>query len=224
MTHESASAYGLWTLVFLNSLVFIIFAFSFGKPQSPRDWRSFGAFSAFIVALFTEMYGFPLTIYLLSGWLQTRYPGIDLMSHNAGHLWSTLFGLKGDPHFGFLHLLSTAVIIAGFFLLGAAWRVLYAAQRTGTLATAGPYSYVRHPQYVGFILVLLGFLLQWPTLLTLLMFPFLVAMYVHLAHTEEAEVRQACGPAYDNYAAVTPAWFPRLGGPPPTDRATTDMP
>ena len=78
--------------------------FSFGKPQSPRDWRSFGAFSAFIVALFTEMYGFPLTIYLLSGWLQTRYPGIDLMSHNAGHLWSTLFGLKGDPHFGVLHL------------------------------------------------------------------------------------------------------------------------
>jgi protein-S-isoprenylcysteine O-methyltransferase Ste14 len=224
MTHDSASAYGLWTLVILNSLVFIIFAFSFGKPQSPRDWRSFGAFSAFIVALFTEMYGFPLTIYLLSGWLQTRYPGIDLMSHDAGHLWSTLFGLKGDPHFAFLHLLSTAVIIAGFFLLGAAWRVLYAAQRAGALATSGPYSYVRHPQYVGFILVLLGFLLQWPTLLTLLMFPLLVAMYVHLAHTEEAEVRKMFGAAYDSYAAVTPAWLLRLGGSPPTGRATTDMP
>jgi protein-S-isoprenylcysteine O-methyltransferase Ste14 len=176
------------------------------------------------VALFTEMYGFPLTIYLLSGWLQTRYPGVDLMSHNAGHLWSTLFGLKGDPHFGFLHLLSTAVIIAGFFLLGAAWRVLYAAQRTGTLATAGAYSYVRHPQYVGFILIMVGFLLQWPTLLTLLMFPLLVAMYVHLAHTEEAEVRRTFGPLYDSYAAVTPAWFPRLGGPPPRDRPTLDMP
>jgi protein-S-isoprenylcysteine O-methyltransferase Ste14 len=222
MTHESASAYGLWTLVFLNSLVFIIFAFSFGKPQSPRDWRSFGAFSAFIVALFTEMYGFPLTIYLLSGWLQARYPGIDLMSHDAGHLWSTLFGLKGDPHFGFLHLLSTGVIIAGFFLLGAAWRVLYAAQRAGTLAMGGPYSYVRHPQYVGFILVMLGFLLQWPTLLTLVMFPLLVAMYMHLAHTEEAEVRKTFGPLYDSYAAVTPAWFPHLGGA-PTSRATTNM-
>src|SRR5689334_12615258 len=180
MTHDDVPAYGLWTLVVLNSLVFIIFAFSFGKPQSPRDWRSFSAFSAFVVALFTEMYGFPLTIYLLSGWLQTRYPGIDLMSHNAGHLWSTLFGLKGDPHLSFLHLLSTAIIIAGFFLLGAAWRVLYAAQTAGRLATAGPYSYVRHPQYVGFITILFGFLLQWPTLLTLLMFPLLVVMYVHL--------------------------------------------
>jgi protein-S-isoprenylcysteine O-methyltransferase Ste14 len=222
MTHDDASAYGLWTLVILNSVVFIIFAFSFGKPRSPRDWRSFSAFSAFVVALFTEMYGFPLTIYLLSGWLQTRYPGIDLMSHNAGHLWSTLFGLKGDPHFGFLHLLSTAVIIAGFFLLGAAWRVLYAAQTAGRLATAGPYSYVRHPQYVGFIIILFGFLLQWPTLLTLLMFPLLVVMYVHLAHTEEDEVRREFGSAYERYAGVTAGWFPHLGGPSATARSPKD--
>lgn len=213
MTHDASSAYGLWTLVFLNSVVFIIFAFSFGKPRSPRDWRSFSAFSAFVVALFAEMYGFPLTIYLLSGWLQTRYPGTDLLSHNAGHLWSTIFGLEGDPHFGVLHILSTVVIIAGFFLLGAAWRVLYAAQKEGRLATTGPYSHVRHPQYVGFIAVLLGFLLQWPTLLTLLMFPLLVGMYVHLARTEEVDARREFGPAYDSYAAVTPAWFPRLGSP-----------
>ena len=222
MTHDDTSAYGLWTLVVLNSAVFIIFAFSFGKPRSPRDWRSFSAFSAFIVALFTEMYGFPLTIYLLSGWLQTRYPGIDLMSYNSGYLWSTLFGLRGDPHFSFMHILSTVVTVAGFFLLGSAWRVLYAAQRERRLAIAGPYSYLRHPQYVGFIVIMFGFLLQWPTLLTLLMFPLLVAMYVHLAHTEETEVRREFGSIYERYEAVTPGWFPHIGGPSPVERSPKD--
>lgn len=32
-------------------------------------------------------------------------------------------------------------------------------------------AYVRHPQYIGFIGVLFGFLLQWSTILTLAMFP-----------------------------------------------------
>lgn len=211
MSHDNAPAYGLWMLAILNSLVFIIFAFSFAKPRSPRDWRSFGAFSAFIVALFTEMYGFPLTIYLLSGWLQARYSNLDLMSHDAGHLWLTLFGLKGDPHFGVLHILSSVVIVAGFILLSASWNVLYAAQRRHELATTGPYRYIRHPQYVGFIAIMFGFLLQWPTILTLLMFPLLVAMYVHLAGAEEREVQQSFGEAYERYAAVTPAWMPHFG-------------
>jgi methanethiol S-methyltransferase len=209
MTHDTG-AYGLWILVAVNSAVFIIFAFSFGKPQSPRDWRSFGAFSAFIVALFTEMYGFPLTIFLLSGWLQTRYPGVDLMSHDAGHLWSTILGEQGDPHAGLLHIASYVVIAGGFILLGYAWPTLYAAQRDGRLATTGAYRVARHPQYIGFIAIMVGFLLQWPTILTLLMFPLLVAMYVHLAHVEEAEARRRFGAEYERYAAVTPAWIPRL--------------
>jgi protein-S-isoprenylcysteine O-methyltransferase Ste14 len=211
MTHD-APAYGLWMLVILNSAIFIIFAFSFSKPQSPRDWRSFGAFSAFLVALFTEMYGFPLTIYLLSGWLQTRYPGLDLLSHDAGHLWSTLFGLEGNPHFNVLHILSNLVILGGFILLSAAWKVLLDAQRHHRLATTGAYAYVRHPQYVAFIAIMFGFLLQWPTILTLAMFPLLVLMYVRLARSEEREAVRAFGAEYARYAAVTPAWFPRLGG------------
>jgi protein-S-isoprenylcysteine O-methyltransferase Ste14 len=211
MTHD-APAYGLWMLVILNSAIFIIFAFSFGKPRSPRDWRSFGAFAAFIVALFTEMYGFPLTIYLLSGWLQTRYPGLDLMSHDAGHLWSTLFGLQGNPHFNIPHILSNLVILGGFILLSAAWKVLHEAQRRHHLATTGAYAYVRHPQYVAFIAIMFGFLLQWPTILTLAMFPLLVLMYVRLARSEECEAIRAFGAEYERYAAVIPAWFPRLGG------------
>ncbi|HLC40510.1 MAG TPA: isoprenylcysteine carboxylmethyltransferase family protein [Methylomirabilota bacterium] len=209
MSSESP-AYGLWALVLINSAVFIIFAFSFTRPRTSRDWRSFGAFAAFLVALFTEMYGFPLTIYLLSGWLARRFPELDLLSHNTGHLWETLLGWKGDPHLNPLHLLSNLLIAAGFILLAGAWDVLYKAQRTKRLATTGPYAYVRHPQYVGFILIMFGFLLQWPTVLTLVMFPILVVIYVRLARREEQEVLKEFGEEYVRYAATTPAFFPRL--------------
>jgi protein-S-isoprenylcysteine O-methyltransferase Ste14 len=213
-------AYGLWLLVVVNSAVFIIFAFSFARPQSGRDWRSFGAFSAFIVALFTEMYGFPLTIYLLSGWLGSRYPGINLLSHDSGHLWETLLGWKGDPHLNPLHLFSYVLIFGGFILLEEAWRVLYQAQRAHRLALTGPYAYMRHPQYAGFILIMLGFQFQWPTLLTLVMFPILVVMYVRLAHREERDARAEFGDRYAQYAAKTPAFFPRLRHPSGPTRLT----
>jgi protein-S-isoprenylcysteine O-methyltransferase Ste14 len=207
---DSAPAYGLWSLVIVNSVVFILFAYSFFKPQTPRDWRSFSAFSAFLVALFAEMYGFPLTIYFLSGWLQSRFPGVDWFSHDAGHLLEMMFGWKTNPHFGPFHIMSFVFIGGGFVLISAAWRVLYDAQRTRSLATSGPYSYVRHPQYVGFVLVMFGFLLQWPTILTLAMFPVLTVMYVRLAHTEEQDARAASGDAYDRYAAEVPGFVPRL--------------
>jgi protein-S-isoprenylcysteine O-methyltransferase Ste14 len=208
--HYSMPAYGLWSLVLLNSAVFILFAFSFFKPKTTRDWRSFGAFSAFIVALFTEMYGFPLTIYLLSGWLQSQYPGIDWLSHDAGHLLEALFGWQANPHFGPFHLLSFVFIGGGFILISAGWRALYEAQRAVTLATTGVYAYIRHPQYVGFVLVMFGFLLQWPTLLTLAMFPVLVFMYVRLARSEEREVLAEHGADYGRYMREVPAFFPRL--------------
>ncbi len=209
---ETAPAYGLWLLVVLNSAIFILFAFSFFKPRTARDWRSFGAFSAFLVALFTEMYGYPLTIYLLSGWLQSRYPGVDWLSHDAGHLPEMLFGWKANPHFGPFHILSFVFIGGGFILISAAWRVLYAAQRQGVLATSGPYARVRHPQYVGFVLVMFGFLLQWPTLLTLAMFPVLVWMYVRLARHEERQAEAEFGETWRRYAARIPAFVPRLSG------------
>jgi protein-S-isoprenylcysteine O-methyltransferase Ste14 len=207
---DEAPAYGLWGLVIINSAIFIIFAYSFFKPQTGRDWRSFGAFSAFLIALFTEMYGFPLTIYFLSGWLQSRYPNIDWFSHDAGHLLEELLGWRANPHFGPFHILSFVFIGGGFILISAGWKALYEAQKRHRLATAGPYSYVRHPQYVGFVLVMFGFLLQWPTILTLAMFPVLVWMYARLARLEERETIAAFGNAYADYAARVPAFFPRL--------------
>lgn len=207
---NDAPAYGLWSLVIVNALIFTIFAFSFAKPQSARDWRSFGAFSAFLVALFTEMYGFPLTIYLLSGWLSSRFPGVDWASHDGGHLLEMMSGWRGNPHFGPFHVLSFIFIGGGFWLLSAAWQVLYRAQRAHRLATVGPYARMRHPQYVGFVLIMFGFLLQWPTLITLVMFPILVAMYVLLAKREERDAEADFGDDYRRYAAGTPAFLPRL--------------
>lgn len=209
---NAVNDYGLWSLAFLNTAVFVGFAYSFFKPTTLRDWRSFGAYSAFVVALFAEMYGFPLTIYLLSGWLGSRFPNVNLFGHDAGHLWWLLTGQHGNPHFGVLHLLSFAFIFAGFTLLANAWHVLYDAQRRSQVATTGPYAWVRHPQYIGFVAIMFGFLLQWPTLLTLAMFPVLVVMYVRLAVAEERDSERAFGDAWRAYATRTPRFIPHLTG------------
>lgn len=215
MEHASdAPAYGFWSLVVINSLVFIIFAFSFTRPKTSRDWGSFGAFSAFLVALFTEMYGFPLTIYLMAGWLQTRFPGVDFFSHDAGHLLEMIFGWKANPHWMPFHVLSNVFIVGGFWVLAAAWNVLYQAQRAGRLATTGLYARMRHPQYVGFVLIMFGFLLQWPTILTIAMFPVLVIMYGYLARQEEQDMEVQFGKTWRDYAARTPQFFPRFGDQP----------
>ncbi len=204
------NGYGLWPLVIINSAIFIAFATSFVKPKTARDWRSLGGFSAFIVALFTEMYGFPLTIYLVSGWLVKRVPGIDLLAHNSGHLLEDLFGWGGDPHFGPFHIASYILIGFGFILLAKAWDVLHAAQKQHALATIGPYARIRHPQYAAFVIIMLGFLLQWPTLVTLAMFPILIVAYVRLARSEEKESQKEFGPAWGAYAARVPSFIPKL--------------
>ena len=210
------SGYGLWMLVILNSAIFIFFAFSFVKPKTKTDWRSLGAFSAFVVALFTEMYGFPLTIYFFSGWLSEHYPTINFMSHENGHLLHTLIGFDGDPHFDPLHLASNLFIVLGFFLLASAWNVLHQAQQQRTLARTGWYARCRHPQYIAFIVIMFGFLLQWPTLPTLVMFPILVVVYVRLAKREEKAALEEFGDAYCEYMRTTPAWIPKFNNQEPS--------
>jgi len=207
------SGYGLWLFAAVNAAIFIGFAFSFARPLTGRDWRSFGAFSAFMVALFAEMYGFPLTIYLLSGWLQSRWPGVAWFSHDAGHLPEMLLGFGVNPHFGLFHIASTIFIIGGFWLVAAAWPVLWRAVQANKLATTGIYERIRHPQYAGFILILTGFLLQWPTLVTLAMYPVLVVMYVRLAKREEREALARFRGVYESYMRRVPGWIPSLATP-----------
>lgn len=213
------SDYGLWMLVILNSAIFIFFAFSFTKPQTKTDWRSLGAFSAFVIALFTEMYGFPLTIYFLSGWLAEQYPGIDFFSHENGHLLHTLLGFEGDPHFDPLHLVSNVLIVLGFFQIASAWNILHKAQQSHSLATTGWYARCRHPQYIAFIMIMFGFLLQWPTIPTLVMFPILVVVYIRLASREERMAIEEFGDDYRRYMESTPAWIPKFK----TDKAASNQ-
>ena len=202
------AAYGLWPLVVLNTVLFIVFAASFFHPRNSRDWRAMGAYSAFLVALFTEMYVTPLTIYLLGSWLGSRFPVLD-DSHAGGHLWNDLIGWNGDPHLSPFHMASYFAIGGGFWLIAAAWRILHEAAQADQLAATGPYARVRHPQYDGFLLIMIGFLLQWPTIPTVIMFPILVYVYRRLARNEEKEVAAAFGAEWEKYAATTPAFWPR---------------
>ncbi|KAA0973052.1 isoprenylcysteine carboxylmethyltransferase family protein [Paeniglutamicibacter gangotriensis] len=156
------------------------------------------------------MYGFPLTIYFLSGWLGSQFPNLSLLTHNSGHLWQDLMGWQGDPHLNPLHLLSNVLIAAGFILLYQAWRILYAAQREHRLAVTGIYARMRHPQYLGFLTIMFGFLLQWPTILTLIMFPVLAVVYHRLAKREEKNMTAEFGDEFLGYAHRVPAFIPRL--------------
>ena len=215
--------YGLWALVVIDSVVMIVFAASFFHPKSRRDWRVMGGFSAFIVALFTEMYGAPLTVYLLSGWLGQYFPALKA-THSGGHLWNDLIGWNYDPHLSPFHFASYAFIGGGLWLIAAAWTVLHRAAQRDELATTGPYAWLRHPQYLGFLLVMAGWLLQWPTIPTLLMFPVLAYVYARLARTEEREVAAAFPDAWRTYAAGVRPYRPQRPSvqPPPARRSDVE--
>ncbi|NIO79390.1 MAG: DUF1295 domain-containing protein [Candidatus Aminicenantes bacterium] len=204
--HESYD-YGLWTMVLINVLIFGGFVFSFLRPQKKVEWRSLGAFTAFIVALFAEMYGFPLTIYVLLSLFGGKWAAINPFEHVNGHLLGTILGA---PEW----LKLVICQIGGFFMLiglivmGKAWKQIHAAQ--GELVTDGIYSKVRHPQYSGLFLITIGMLIQWPTLLTLIMWPILMVVYYRLAKREEKECEQQFGEEYQQYRQQVPAFFPVL--------------
>ena len=198
--------YGNLLLVIISVVVFLYFVKAAFRPRTKTDWKTYGIFGAFITALFAEMYGFPLTIYLLTSFFGNKFPGLDF-SHQSGHILNTILGIKGDPHFSFIHILSNVLIVGGLVLLSSAWNTLYKSSRKGILATAGAYRYIRHPQYLAFILVIIGFLLQWPTLITLIMAPVLVVRYIFLARSEEREMLKKFGPIYENYRSKVSNYF-----------------
>jgi protein-S-isoprenylcysteine O-methyltransferase Ste14 len=206
MENHAQYAYGLWPLVLINIALFAGFLLSFAKPDTKPEWRSLGLFSSFIVALFVEMYGFPLTIYFLVSWLGDKYPVANAFSHENGHLLGVFFGIRSD-HGTALHFLSNILIIGGAIVIAKGWGEIHKAK--GGLVTSGVYGVVRHPQYIGFIAVIVGFLIQWPTLITLVMAPILIIRYVLLARREEADVSRKYPKEYAAYRSRVGAWMPR---------------
>lgn len=202
---NSKYAYGLWGAVLFNIIFFGAFTLAVFRPVNKRDWRTMGAFSAFMVALFTEMFGFPLTIYFLTSILGKRYPVLDPFTHLNGHLWVAAAG--GSPVlFSILHPLSNVLIFSGLIIIGIGWKGVHSAN--GRLVTTGIYRYVRHPQYSGFSLMIIGFLVQWPTIITLIMAPILLIMYARLARKEEKLMVELFGEGYIEYQKQVPRFIP----------------
>jgi len=200
-------AYGMWVIVAFNVGLFLFFILSFIKPKKTKEWRNMGIVMAFLVALFTEMYGFPLTIYLLTGWLGEAYPVLQPFNHQYGHLWVVVFG--GSTLAWLIVMgLSLVFLLAGYTLMSKGWRQIHGAH--DILVTDGVYAYVRHPQYTGLFLMIIGFLIQWPTLLTVIMAPVLIFAYVRLSRSEEAVVQQKFNQDYLEYASGKPMFFPAM--------------
>jgi protein-S-isoprenylcysteine O-methyltransferase Ste14 len=200
-------AYGFWSLVVVNVALFVFFILSFLTPVKKREWRSMGVTIAFFVALFTEMYGFPLTIYILTGILGSKYPALNPFSHASGHLWLTFFG-GGEAMMTAIHIISNGLVIIGFAIMWQSWKLIHATRED--LVVTGLYAFVRHPQYSGLFIIMISMLIQWPTIITALMFPVLIFVYYRLSKKEESEMIKTFGDEYKRYMGKTPMFIPRF--------------
>ena len=204
MQHD-VSAGGTWEFTAVMVIIASWILYRYVAPQCWREWARAGLIQAFIIALYAEMYGFPLTIYLLSGFLGFDIPWL----HQSGHLWATLFGWG---HTGAMleMLFGYAIVFFGISLLIEGWREVYQATQAKRLATNGLYELVRQPQYTGIFLAIFGQLIHWPTIPTVALFPIVVWAYYRLAKKEEQEMMEKFGTEYRNYQKSVPMFFPSM--------------
>ena len=201
--------YGNWRDAFIVSAVFLAFILGLVWPRGRAQWRNAGIYSAFLISLFVEMFGIPLTIYVVAPFFHLRALDFGM---NESHLWAYLLD-RADmvPLAWGVYLVMTvsmAFIAIGLALVAIGWARVFGARYE--LVTSGIYRFVRHPQYLGLILVVIALNIQWPTIPTLLMAPILIVMYVRQARREDRELEARFGSAFLSYASRAPAFIPRL--------------
>src|SRR6266511_3895850 len=192
----------LWPYALLMIVVASWALYHFLAPATWREWTGAGLVQAFIIALYAEMYGFPLTIYLLTSALSLDIP----LVHSSGHLWATLLGY-GPVGASVEMAIGSVFIVVGLLLIVKGWVRIYFSD--GRLQTGGIYGIIRHPQYSGIFLVIFGQLVHWPTILTLMLAPAIVFAYVRLARREETQLIRQFGDAYRGYKRRVPMFVPR---------------
>ena len=202
---EKISHTGVWAIALIVIVVVSWFLYRYLAPRTWKEWASVGVVQAFIIALYAEMYGFPLTIYLL-----VRFFGLDQGDLSAS-LWSTLLGV-GELGMMIAMLVGYAISFAGIGIFMEGWRELHKARQENRLVTDRLYGLVRHPQYTGLFMALGGEgLVHWPTVFSVALFPVIVTAYYFLARSEERKVEEEFGESYRTYRKRVPMFIPLWG-------------
>lgn len=183
-----------WHIVALNILLFLLLLIPLSFRRKAK-WGEYGVITAFFVSLFIEMYGFPLTIYFASKYFSAPVKCAENILNFQ--FWGVGFGME-------LAMIYAAILITiGTLLIVVGWGTLYRNSKKQDFVARGIYKYSRHPQYLGFILIVLGWFIDWPTLITIIFAPILIYKYIKVCRTEEKEILEKY-PEYQKYIDSVP--------------------